>query len=468
MSLTGSIFMLAFAMSAGLALFVRPIFGLYLYVAVFYLHPPSRWWGEALPEVRWSLVAAVVTLISLYIHRKSSAPQEPGTLLVASRWYETTIAKGLIAYTLWMWIQAPWVISDAHMSGVILFSKYVLLFYLIVKIIDNMDDLAGFCLAHVIGCAYLGWLIYLAPDGGRLEGVGGPGIDDANTLGMHLATGLFFAAFQMLSTTGWQRWVTVVSIPLILNGIIQTETRGAAVGILAGGLAAIILKPARYRKRFYFFAIMGVLAVLVVANESFIERMQTMRASVSETSEWDNSAKIRVEVAKAQLRMFAEHPLGVGHQGTAILSRDYLDEQLLAGDSGDRASHNTLLSILVDQGLVGILIFSMMALSIMRMLRQIKRVERVGLPGHFGFYLAMLGGSIVVIYAAGMFAQYLKAEIQIWVLALLAVLWQQVRLQLYREEENADKDQHQVARDLRAPLTNVHNAAEIRRARNVD
>ena len=39
------------------------------YVAVFYLSPADRWWGQdALLEVRWSLSAAAVTLVAILIH----------------------------------------------------------------------------------------------------------------------------------------------------------------------------------------------------------------------------------------------------------------------------------------------------------------------------------------------------------------------------------------------------------------
>jgi len=44
---------------------VHPRWGLITYIAVFYLHPPLRWSGAGLPDMRWSLLAAVVTLISL-------------------------------------------------------------------------------------------------------------------------------------------------------------------------------------------------------------------------------------------------------------------------------------------------------------------------------------------------------------------------------------------------------------------
>lgn len=420
MSETALAFLLLYGAGLIAALALRPIYGLYTYIGVFYVHPPSRWWGATLPDLRWSLVAAVITLLALYLHRSTFRPRPP--------WYSSAIIRIFILYVIWMWLQWPWAPSSSHGNGVILFTKYVLLIYLIYTTIDNERDFYGICFIHVLGCAFFGWLVYMAPDAGRLEGVGGPGVDNANTLGMHLATGLIFASFMLLASKGWARWIIFATIPFILNGIIQTETRGAIVGLLLGSLATVYLKPKEYRRLYYILAILGFFAFLAVANESFTARMETITAATSEEAEWDSSAISRIAIIEAQVEMFADHPMGVGHQGTAYLSRQYLDERWLAGDSGDRASHNTVMSILVDQGLPGILLFIALAFVVCKILRRLKRMDSIGLNGRLGLYRTMVGGSLVTIIGAGMFAQYLKAEVLIWNLVLLAVLWDLARV----------------------------------------
>jgi hypothetical protein len=413
-SQTALAFLLLYTAGLISALAIRPIYGLYTYIAIFYLDPPSRWWGAALPDLRWSLTASAVTLIALYIHRDK--------LSAGRQWHRPTIIRVFLIYVLWMWLQWPWAGSPEHGEGVILFTKYAVLIYLMYKLVDNQRDFYGFCLVHVLGCAYFGWLVYMAPSGGRLEGVGGPGVNDANTLGMHLASGLMFASFLMLASKGRIRWFILATIPLILNGIVQTETRGAVVGLFLGGLATLYLKPRAYRRTYYALACLGMLAFVTVANEAFIARMHTLTAATDEQVEWDNSAVSRIAIVKAQLRMFADHPLGAGHQGTAFLSRQYLDERWLASETGDRASHNTIMSVLVDQGLPGIVLISILIISAWRTLKRLKRMDRSGLDGNLALYRTMLGGSLVTILGAGMFAQYLKAEVWIWNIVLLVVL----------------------------------------------
>ena len=115
MSLTSLAFAAVFAAFMALALFPHPLWGLYAYVALFYLHPPSRWWGEMLPDLRWALVAALVTLIgSMRLPRDTTRPS----------WISTTPAKLLIAYTAWCAIQMAWALErELHLELTVLFAK---------------------------------------------------------------------------------------------------------------------------------------------------------------------------------------------------------------------------------------------------------------------------------------------------------------------------------------------------------
>ena len=416
MTETSALFLLLYISGLAFAILVRPIYGLYTYMAVFYLHPPSRWWGTHLPDLRWSLIAALVTLTAIVIRSKSEKTNDRPI------WLSSPITKILILYTGWMWVQSLWVSSPWHFEGTILFSKYVLLLYLIYNIIDDEEKFAGFGFAHVLGCAYLGWLVFEAPGGGRLEGVGGPGIDNANTLGMHLSTGLIFAGFLLLVIPGWKRLLVIAAIPLILNGIIQTETRGALVGLAAGGIATIYLKPRKYRRAFYALSVVALIAFVSIANSAFIGRMATMNAALNEQVEWDHSARSRLEIVKAQIKMFTEYPFGYGHQGTTALSTSYLADEWLAQNSGNRASHNLIMAIAVDQGIPGLLLFFVLGYIVISELRSLKRLDDLDLPGRLGAYRAMIGGTLVAIFISGMFANYLKAEVLVWNLALMAIL----------------------------------------------
>ena len=83
LSISALAFVTLYAVGLAAALTKRPIVGLIVYLFVFYNHPPTRWWGAELPELRWSLIAAVATLIAIQFHRSKGPSQaadrgEPG------------------------------------------------------------------------------------------------------------------------------------------------------------------------------------------------------------------------------------------------------------------------------------------------------------------------------------------------------------------------------------------------------
>lgn len=419
--LTALAFLTGFFTLLGLALFRHPIFGLYAYMATFYIHPPSRWWAQNLPDLRWALLSAGVTLLALFIHRSRLQPGR-------APWYASVPGTMLIAFVTWFWVQSFWALdADAHRQAAIQLSKYLVAFYLIHRLAETPERLRDILLVHVAGCMYLG-IIALMTDNfveGRLNGVGGPGIDDANSLGMFLGTGVVAAAILALVERGWRRISCIVAAPVILNGIVLAASRGAFLGVLAGGLVLFIVKPPQYRRLFWVFAVIGTIGAVSLMDQRFIDRMLSITDAVEHTEEIDSSAQSRWELKAAQLRMFAEYPFGSGHKGTAALSPRFLDAKWLTYRPGEdesaaaRASHNTFLTALVEQGIPGAIIYVVLVawgvLNVMRLWRAV----RTGRPREAA-YGGAAAAALAVVLIAGVFTDYLMAEVQIWMLALLA------------------------------------------------
>jgi O-antigen ligase len=421
MSLTGLAFAAAFFGAMGLALFRNPLWGLYGYVAVFYLHPPSRWWGAALPDLRWALFAAAVTFIAtLRVPRDPSRPS----------WISTTPAKLLLAYTVWLWLQNLWALdADDQMTISVLFTKYIVLFYLIYRLIDTPQKVQWFLLTHIAGCAYLGWLAFNARVSGRLEGVGGPGIDEANALAMQMGTGVVIAAMLMLGVKGWVRWACFAAMPFLLNTMVLAGSRGAFVAVLAAGLMLWYLTPPRNKLMFYIFGGLGGVLFFMLANQLFLGRVETITAVTQQDAEVDRSAESRVVLAKAQLEMAKSYPFGTGHRGTAVLSTKYLDPMYLSRSRvngktvyGQRSSHNTFLTALVEQGLLGAFLYLSMWLWVVRTLIKLKRTFVEDKDPTRLVLTAALGGALIMVFVAGQFVDYLKAEVQVWCMILLACM----------------------------------------------
>lgn len=418
MSLTSAIFALVFFAGLGMALFRHPMYGLFTYIAVFYLHPPSKWWAADLPDLRWALVASAVTLLAtIRLPVDSARPS----------WISTTPGKFLVIFTAWLWLQNLWALDAVYQLEVtILYTKYIVLFYVIYSLVDTPEKFTAFFVAHIAGCFYLGLLAFNARFAGRLESVGGPGIDEANALGMQMATAVVMGAMLILRYSDWRRWLTVAAMPFILNTLVLTGSRSAFLGLIAGALVLAYLKPLIHKKLFYAFAVLGLVLGGVLAHETFWERMSTISVATRDGSEADRSAEIRMELAEAQLQMARRYPFGTGHRGTAVLSPLYLDPSALAGpragDSGKaaRSSHNMFLTILVEQGIPGAIMYSVLVVWFVRRAMAFRKLTRDPEVATLSALAAGFTAAYFIVQVSGMFVDYLKAEVQIWCLALAA------------------------------------------------
>ena len=415
MALTALAFLMLFFGGLLLAFAIHPRFGLYTYLAVFYLHPPSRWWGDMLPDIRWSLVAAVVALLALA--RLPPVIGRPKFLSLPPVWL-------LVAFTAWVWVQNAWALDRVMQLDLsILLTKYVVLFYLMYRLVDSPHMLNNVLFVHVLGCFFLGWLTYEAADAGRLDGVGGPGIGEANALAMHVSTGVFAGAYLILHPgRWWVRLACLIAMPFMLNVIVQAESRSAVLAFLAGGLVFWYLKPTAYRKLFYVCAALGVAAVAYLGHAAFWERMSSIgEATSGYTEEADASARSRWAMAELQLRVAAENPFGVGHRGIVPLSKLYLPERYLSKQGG-RSSHNTYLTVLSEHGIPGALIFGALMLWALRSIWRMRDLRHQPEATRMSGQVAAVAAMLAVAAVGGLGVDYLKAEVQIWAIALLTVL----------------------------------------------
>ena len=414
MSLTAVAFLLCFLTGLGMAVVRHPIYGLYTYTAVFYLDAPNRWWGAGLPDLRWSLLAAGVTAVAML--RLKPDPSRPS-------WIRTFPAIFLIVYSAWLWIQSPWALDPVlHEQGRAVFTKYIIVYFMVYRLIDTPAKATDFLLAHVIGGLYLGLIaLSTSAPGGRLDGVGGPGIDDSNTLGMHAAAVAAVGAMLIFVLRDWRRYVALAATPLILNMIVKTGSRGAFLALFMGGLAIFALRPRENTRLFYGLAVVGVLAFGAVVSDAFWARMKTIEAAATQDQSIDNSAEGRIAQMKAGVVMFTAHPLGVGHRGFAVLSSAYLDAAYLDA-SGARSSHNTFISALVEQGFPGAILFSLLWLWVFKSCVLARRWALRKRPLLEVSLMTAACAGLVVVFIGGQFADFLMSEIQVWLLAVVASL----------------------------------------------
>ncbi|MHB8534211.1 MAG: O-antigen ligase family protein [Sulfuricaulis sp.] len=415
MSNTALIFLFLFSIGLILAFVKNPIYGVLSYMLEFYMSPSQAWWSGEVPDLRWSLLAATVTIIAVLLH--PSPDSRPP-------WYKTASAKWLIALSLWLWIQTPWALDlNDHFFMAALFSKYVLLYAMLYTCLSEPKNIRLFYFTHIIGCFLWGYIAYENPGSGRLENIGFGDVAGSAFASMQLGTGIAFAGFAFLAAYGIWKWIAFFSLPFILNAIVLTATRGAFVGLLGGALASIFFTPRRSRRTVILVMAIAPILLFMLANDLFWSRMSTIMPDVN-VGERDASAESRILIAQANFQMFLDHPMGVGHRGNEILSPSYMPVDLLTNKNGTlvRAAHNTFMAILVDHGFIGLILVVLLHFSIARSLIHAKFDSSSGLDKEFSLYVAALGSSLVIYWGNAQFANFTKSEIIIWIAAMASAL----------------------------------------------
>ena len=378
MSLTALAFVLVFFGLGMLAFARHPIYGLWMYLLAFYGAPEARWWGGDLPGLRWSLIAAVVALVAAAKLPRAEPDAQPFT---------TVPGVCLILFTVWLWIQLLWAIDPpAHQFLAVLYTKYIVLFYLLFRLLDDLGSVWNFLIAHVIGGAYFGWLAFERDIGGRVEGIGGPALKDANAFATHLVVVLFFASVLLLALRGSRRVAVFLCIPFVLNAIISTQSRSGFVALLAGGICFLYLKPPGYRKTIYLLSFLAVCLFGWLASQTFWNRMDTLRVATENPEEASAS---RVALFYAQVAMYKTKPiLGYGHRGTQELSPLYLNARHMTRVGAGRlarSSHNTVMTIVVEHGIPGIVLMVALFCWMVVKLQSMKSLDKAGLPFEYGY-----------------------------------------------------------------------------------
>jgi hypothetical protein len=415
LGMTGVLFLAALGTGWVLAFVRHPIFGLLTYVAVYYLTPASRWWGAGLPDIRWSLLTALVTFVALLVRPRKTP--------LAIPLFRHRVMLGLVAFLLWVTLQSLWALdASSHTELLVLVFKYVLLVILIYKCIETEQQLRMFLWAHVLGCVYLGWIVYSTYDGGRFESFGSADINEANAGALQIVTGTLVGGSLFMAGKLAERLGLIAGMPLIVNALVATISRSGFIELGVGGLMYNLFSPVRLRWRVRMLSILAIVLFMLLTNPVYWARIVSIEQAGQEVEGVDTGGG-RVELMHAQLRMFSDYPLGCGHRCTAVLSKQYLDDRLLTGSGANRArsSHNTIMTMLVEHGVPGIVMYLLLLLWLFNSVRSLIRNQPKG-DGLLPTLVPAIAGVTAAIVVGDFFVDYLILECRIWFIALVMVL----------------------------------------------
>jgi hypothetical protein len=390
----------------------NPIVGVVLYVMVYQITPNDRWWGLPLADmgIRFSLLAGLFTIVGLVV----SPHNVPRTKPLFTTWeWGLILLLGIAALTTYT------IGIGTHDGSIRTFEKFwkMILFILVLnRLASTRKNIRIVLWSLVIGSLYLGYDAYTAPASafwtGRLNNVGGPDFRTTSGLGTHLTAMLPLIGVLFLTTRPWHwRGLILLSGALSVNGIILCRTRSAFLGLLCGIAIALVSLPRGIRFKLQVCIIVGALAAVSLTDGYFWDRMATM--STPESRSQDLATQQRFQVWRTSMRIFADHPYGIGLNNFTQIIHNY-DRQ-----NKGRSPHNTFILCFVELGLPGGMVYVLMTIGGLVKLRRCARLAHLTqapLETRLLIYGSLV--SFVTYYVASLGTERLYCESFWWVLAM--------------------------------------------------
>jgi O-antigen ligase len=182
---------------------------------------------------------------------------------------------------------------------------------------------------------------------------------DANDLGLIMALSIPVSYYMLIQNKGPMAWVYRLQLALASTTILLTASRGATLASLVA-LTIVPLSHARLtgRQRIALLltvSLLGCGAVLFVPSSSW-ERLSTMPTELAQ-----GTLTGRTVIWAGGWELFRAHPfLGVGSNAFRLIVSRVLAEPIRPDELGRPpapAPHNTFLSVLVEQGMIGFTLF---------------------------------------------------------------------------------------------------------------
>ena len=180
---------------------------------------------------------------------------------------------------------------------------------------------------------------------------------DANDLGLIMALSIPMSYYLLIQNHGRMVWVYRMQLILAGTTILLTASRGATLATVVA-LAIIPLTQARLggRQRVALFLTVVLLigGILFFVPETSWERLATMPAEFEQ-----GTFTGRTIIWKAGWEIFRAHPFaGIGANAFRIMVSRELAEPIRMGEADPAPpAHNTFLSVLVEQGVLGFTVF---------------------------------------------------------------------------------------------------------------
>jgi len=410
-----------------------PHLGIFGYLADYCLNPADQWWGRPFSHmgIRFSFTLALATMAGMVLQRKK--------LQFGERvFYQQEIF--LLAFLALVWLVfflAPATIgrygSTDHPT--VKLTKIFIFSLMMTHVVTDLKKLKGLFAILASASLLLGIKAWSVPYShfarGRLEGIGGADFSEANFFAAFMAAMLPLIGIMFLRSRWPGKLYYAACGAFTANAVVLCRSRGAFLGLVVGAIAAFAYVPRKYRKHLIVLVFAGIVGVIYLSDDFFIQRIMTIS---TEQSEMDESSSSRIRLWKAGLQMVASQPLGIGPGNWYQTISRYIPEY------EGKDSHSTYVKCLAEMGVIGMAVFLLLLLQAYLNLRRVYKAAG-GLPPpeeeeFIQLYFAIIV-SIVIFMTCALTITMIYTEI-LWVLLMLPVCLKRALDNSIQEQEGVD------------------------------
>jgi hypothetical protein len=256
--------------------------------------------------------------------------------------------------------------------------------FLIALTIRGVRDLYTFVWAYVISCGILVYFSLFVFGISRASGSYVARLDhlytyDSNDLGVVIMVGLPLTLLLVEAARGKQRWFLVLILIGIMATIARSGSRGAFLGLLAVGAAALVLVKSVSLPRRIFIVVVAVFALAVGAPAGYWKQMGTILQPTEDYNYTTRDGRKAVsERGLGYMRMYPLFGLGINNFARAECTISPKLETLnRSGPIRCTPPHNSYIQAGAELGLPGMIVWTSLVIGgIVAMLRMRRRLPR--------------------------------------------------------------------------------------------
>ena len=310
-------------------------------------------WEDAITISGFGTSVRLIGMVTLFL----------GVLAIGERGKVRRPALGHLVMTLFVMLAALSFLWSLYPEGTLVeafsYVQLLTMVWLIWELAPSIQEQMHLMRAYVFGTFVSGidtLYLFLSHQESVYQRYAGAKLD-ANDLGLIMALSIPMSYYLLIQNHGRMVWVYRIHLILAGTTILLTASRGATLATVVA-LTIIPLTQARLggRQRVALFltVILLIGGVLYFVPETSWERLSTMPTEFEQ-----GTFTGRTIIWRAGWEIFRAHPfVGIGANAFRIMVSRELEEPIRMGEADPAPpAHNTFLSVLVEQGVLGFAVF---------------------------------------------------------------------------------------------------------------